>query len=93
MISKDVAQSVHIAYEEISKGEKLLAEIDELRQLATRNHSENKPFQLSVPCGEITGQNFTLDPSLTIAIIKGHIALRKAELLELNEQVKREVLS
>ena len=95
MISKQTAYDIWIAYDEVDKGEKLLADLEEQRR---RGESMNRrdafgrprPLQLGVPSGENAHRLFDVQPSLAIPVIQAHVAQKKAELQTLNEKAKAE---
>lgn len=96
MISKQTAYDIWIAYDEITKGEKLLADI---KKQADRGEEMNlrdafgrvRCLQLGVPSGENGHQLLDLQPSLAVEVIKAHVAQKKASLALINERAKTEV--
>lgn len=95
MITKKTAYDIWIAYDEIEKSEKLLAEMQaqlsrgetvSLRDAFGRPRS----LQLGVPSGENSHRLFDVNPGLAVAVIKAHIADHKARLDALNLQAHAE---
>jgi len=96
MISKQTAYDIWIAYDEIAKGEKLLAELEEQRQRGDEMNlrdafGRRRCLQLGVPSGENGHRLLDLQPSLAVEVIKTHIAQKKSELALVNERAKTEL--
>jgi hypothetical protein len=96
MITKQTAYDIWIAYDEIAKGEKLLAEMEEQRQRGDEMNlrdafGRRRCLQLGVPSGENAHRLLDVQPSLAIEVIKAHIAQKKSELALVNERAKTEV--
>lgn len=96
MITKQTALDIWIAYDEIAKGEKLLVEIEELRDRREAINlrdafGRRRAFQLGVPSGEDSARLMDVEPSLAVHVIKAHIAQKKAELEVVNERARAEL--
>jgi hypothetical protein len=95
MITKQTAFDLWVAYDEITKGEKLLADMEEQ---ARRGESmdlrdgfgRRRCLQLGVPSGENSHRLLDVHPSLAVEVIKAHIAEKRAALGLLNERAKTE---
>lgn len=85
MITKQTAYDIWITYDEIAKGEKLLADLEEQRlrgeELNLRDaFGRRRNLQLGVPNGEKSQRLLDVHPALAVSVIKSHIATKKAEL-------------
>lgn len=95
MITKQTAYDIWNAYDEITKGEKLLADMTEQRKLGEEMNlrdafGRRRCLQLGVPSGENSHRLLDVQPSLAIEVIKAHIAQKKSELALVNERAKTE---
>jgi hypothetical protein len=98
MISQQTAYDIWIAYDEIAKGERLLAELAKHRQdgeqMSLRDSfGRQRSLQLGVPQGDNGHRLYDVQPALAVEVIKAHIATKQAALGLLNEQAKTEIIS
>ncbi len=96
MISKQTAFDLWIAYDEIDRGENLLADLEELRRQGKEmnlrdSFGQPRRLQLGVPSGESSHRLMDLQPTLAVEVIKTHIAQKKSELALINERARTEV--
>jgi hypothetical protein len=96
MITKETALAVWMAHDEIAKGEKLLAEMSELRKrgdlMNLRDQfGRHRNLQLGIPNGENSMRLLDVHPELAIAVIQAHIANKRSELIAINEKAKAEL--
>lgn len=85
LISQKTAYDIWISYDEIQKGEALLAE---MQALVDKGEVPNlrDPFgrqrnlQLGVPSGERSHMLMDVKPDLAMSVIKAHIASKRSEL-------------
>lgn len=96
MISKQTAFDIWVAYDEINKGNKLAADIEEqVKRGELLNLRDNfgryRNLQLGVPSGENSQRLFDVHPALALVVIRAHVAHKQAELEAINEQAKVEV--
>lgn len=96
MITKQTAYDIWIAYDEIAKGEKLLADMEELRsrgETVNLRDAFGRPrcLQLGVPSGESSHRLFDVQPSLAVQVIKVHVAQKNAELAAMQERARAEL--
>ena len=102
MIKQETAARMWECYREISAAEKLLEDMDALekdykfepheRKLSNA-FGRKKDLQLGVPSGENGHRLFNVSPTLAKSVIVSHIANKKAELAEANEQARIELNS
>lgn len=95
MIQKKTAYSIVIAYQEIEAGEKLLTQLDEALSHGElpdfRDHfGHQRGISLGVPNGDHSKSLFDVHPKLARAVIRAHIAEKRAEQEALNRQAWRE---
>ena len=95
MISQRTAHDLWIAYDEIAKAEKLLAEMESQRKNGENPNPRDamgrrKNLSLGVPTGENSRQLFDVSPVLADTIIRAHIAEKKAVLVTLNNLARIE---
>lgn len=100
MITQKTAERIWAAYREIAAGEKLLVDTKEVRE---RQHldefaptledafGDRRHLQLGVPSGEKGHRLFYVSPQLAEPVIRAHIAAKRAELAEANEQARLEI--
>jgi len=100
MIRQETAARIWHCYREIEAAEKLLSESKEIRE---RDHlrpleptikdafGHRRHLQLGVPSGENGHRIFELSPILAESVIRAHIANKRAELIEANEQARIEL--
>jgi hypothetical protein len=95
MITKQTAHDIWIAYDEIAKGKKLLADMEaQLAQDETINQRlaiRRRPLQLGIPSGESSHRLLDVAPALAIEVIKAHIAAKTAELGEIQHRARAEL--
>ncbi len=96
MISKETAYDIWVCFDEIAKGEKLVADLEEQRkrgEIMNLRDSFGRPrsLQLGVPSGDSSQRLFDVQPSLAISVILAHVAQKKAELIALNERARAEL--
>lgn len=97
MITQATASRIWIAYNEIEKAEKLIAEMEEAAR-AGRDPNPRDPFgqrrnlQLGVPYGSDNAHRlFDVRPELAKSVIRAHIAEKQADLVAANEQARIEL--
>ncbi len=102
MISKEICEKIWHCHREIECSEKLLADIKETIQKAKcadnppalKDHFgyRHQTLQLGVPSGESSHRLYALSFALAEPIIRAHIAHKQAELAEMNEMARLELL-
>lgn len=100
MITQKTAARIWDCYREIGAAEKLL---EDMAEAAKQNRDEpfperlqdafgrRRPLQLGVPSGKDSHRIFNVAPNLAESVIRAHIANKKAELIEANEQARIEI--
>lgn len=100
MITKKTAERIWIAYREIDAGEKLLVDtkeerekqhLDEFAPTLQDAFGHRQHLQIGVPHGENGHRLFYVSPQLAEPVIRAHIAAKRAELAEANEQARIEL--
>ena len=100
MITQETAEKIWQAYREIAAGEKLLADMVEIRKTETVDKyaptlpdafGTRRHLQLGIPTGENGHKLFNVSPVLAEACIKAHIEHKRLELMEANEIAKMEL--
>lgn len=96
MITKQTAYDIWIAYDEIAKGEKLLADMEEQRQRGEAinlrdSFGRPRPLQLGIPSGDNAHRLFDVQPALAVEVIKAHIANKRAELASIQQRARAEL--
>lgn len=100
MIAQETAARIWQCHREIESSEKLLNDMEEKRkQHPDDPHAQKirdcfgrgQNLQLGIPMGDNSHRLFDVSPKLAESIIKAHIANKKAELVEINEQAKIEL--
>jgi len=96
IITQQTAYDIWIAYDEIAKGKKLVADMEkELKDGNDPNPRDSfgrqRNLQLGVPSGESTHRLFDLQPKLALAVIRAHIAEKQAFLELANERARAEL--
>jgi hypothetical protein len=100
MITADTAAKIWNCYREIRSGNKLLKDMAKAaKEFQIDKHAprlkdafgRERQLQLGVPCGEGSHQLFEVRPELAESIIRAHIAAKKLELAEANEQARVEL--
>ncbi len=97
MITQQTAYDIWIAYDEIAKGQKLIADME--KELARGDDpnprdafGRHRNLQLGVPSGENGHRLFDVQPKLALAVIRAHIAEKQAFLELANERARAELL-
>jgi len=98
MISQRTAHDLWCAYDEIAKGEKLLAEMEgQLKSGENPNPRDDfgrrKNLQLGIPSSSTCHRLLDVSPDLAMVIIRAHIAEKRSKLDALNAQAKMEAES
>lgn len=104
MITRKTAERLWVAYREIESAEKLLSDMEEVRE---REHMSQKDrqhertlkdafgreqhLQLGIPSGKNSHRIFEVSPRMADAVIRAHIAGQKAKMLELQEVARVEL--
>jgi hypothetical protein len=100
MITQQTAADIWQCYREIEAGEKLLADMEERKEAHPNDKyaqhlkdvfGRRQSLQLGIPCGENGHTLFGVSPGLAGAVIRSHIAAKRAELVEINERVQIEL--
>ena len=102
MISQDTASRIWSCYREIETAETLLVDLERTAQAYPFDASapsikdafgRKQHLQLGIPCGENTSRLYDVPPQLAKSVILAHIAAKRAELVEANEQARIELQS
>jgi hypothetical protein len=100
MITQKTAERIWVAYREIAAGEQLLADTKETREREDLDEfaptlkdafGNRQHFQLGVPSGTNGHRLFYVSPQLAEPVIRAHIAAKRSELAEANEQARIEI--
>lgn len=100
MISQETAARLWNCYREIAAGEQLLADLksageefwDDIRhKTLTDAFGRRRKLQLGVPSGDSSHRLLDVAPALAESVIRAHIANKRAELAEANEQARIEL--
>ena len=100
MITQKTAARIWECYREIQTAEKLLNDMARLEkeynfepaeQKLRNAFGKKKNLQLGIPSGENSHRLFDVSPYLAVSVINAHVANKKAELIEANEQAKIEL--
>ena len=96
IITQQTAYDIWIAYDEIAKGKKLIADMEkELKDGNDPNPRDafgrRRNLQLGVPCGESGHRLLDVQPQLALAVIRAHIAEKQAFLELANERARAEL--
>jgi hypothetical protein len=100
LLSQETAARIWECYSEINRAEKLLEEMAKLEEQFRFEPEQQKlkdafgrrrDLQLGIPSGENSHRLFNVAPKLAKSVIHAHIATKKAELIEANEQAKIEL--
>jgi hypothetical protein len=96
MITKNTAYDIWIAYDEITKAEKLLTDLEELtkddHEMNLRDcFGRQRGLQLGIPSGENGHRLFDVNPKLAVQVIKAHIANKTSELSIMQERARCEL--
>lgn len=100
MITQQTAAEIWHAYRDIEAGEKLLADMKEIRE--RQNLDKTAPtikdgfgrprhLQLGIPSGENGHRILDLSPVLAESVIRAHIHNKRAELAEVQEKARIEI--
>lgn len=101
MITRETAERIWIAYREIEAGEKLLADMAEIRKNERFDKyaptlkdafGARRQLQLGIPSGESGHRILDVSPVLAEACIRAHIEKKRLELVEANEIAKLELI-
>lgn len=100
MITQETAARIYRAYREIEAGEKLLTDMQTIRKAQGLDKTEptirdafGRPqhLQLGIPSGENGHRILDVAPELAESVIRAHIAKKRAELAEVQEQARIEM--
>ena len=96
MITQETARDLWVAYDEIAKGERLLADMEkQLKEGVDPNPRDpfgrRKNLQFGIPCGDSSHRLLDVQPALAMAVIRAHIADKRAALELANERARSEV--
>jgi hypothetical protein len=96
VITKQTAYDIYIAYDEIAKGEKLLADMENAikkgEAVDLRDHfGRRQGLSLGVPLSDNSRTLFDVAPALAIQVIRAHVANKRAELAAINARAKAEL--
>lgn len=102
MIKQETAAAIWRAYREIEAGEKLLADMKEIREreqldktAPTIRDAFGRPqhLQLGIPSGKDAHRILDVSPALAESVIRAHIENKRAALCEAQEQARIELNS
>ena len=102
MIKRETAERIWIAYREIETAEKLLKDMQEMRETQGIDKSaptlrdafgRRRHLQLGIPSGENCQRLFDVSPVLAESCIRSHIEKKRVDLVDANEAAKMELLS
>lgn len=102
MITRDTAAAIWNAYREIEAGEKLLSDMAKERErLDVDKHAPTlrdafgrvRQLQLGIPSGENGHRLLDVSPVLAESVIRAHIQNKRAELAEVNERARIELVA
>jgi hypothetical protein len=100
MITQETAALIWHAYREIESGEKLLADMKEIREREGLKKHEpaikdafghRRHLQLGIPSGDNSHRILDVAPSLAESIIRAHIENKRAELAQAQERARIEL--
>ena len=100
MITQETAANIWHAYREIEVGEKLLADMKEIREREGLNKHEpaikdafgrKRQLQLGIPSGDNSHRILDVAPVLAESIIRAHIEHKRAELVQYQEAARIEL--
>jgi hypothetical protein len=100
VITQDTAGKIWMAYREIDAAEKMLTDLAKLRErypgdkYATRlkdAFGDGRDLQLGIPSGENGHKLIGIAPTLAEAVIRAHIAAKRADLVALSEVARIEL--
>lgn len=97
MITKTTAMEIWMCFDEIQKGEALLADLEKQLKdsevpLARDAFGRRRNLSLGIPSSSNGERIFDVHPALGMAVIKAHIAEKRSVLLALNETARAELL-
>lgn len=95
MITQQTAYDIWIAYSEIEKGQKLIADMAEAMKHGDNPNPRDgfgrqRNLQLGVPTGESGHRLFDVAPALAVEVIKAHVAEKRAFLALANDRARNE---
>lgn len=100
MITQETAALIYSAYREIEAGQKLLADMESIRE---REHLDRtaptikdafgrrRHLQLGIPSGENSHRILDVSPVLAESVIRAHIGNKQAELAQYQERARIEL--
>jgi hypothetical protein len=100
MITRETCEAIWNAYREIETGEKLLADMKEIRE---REHIDphapslkdafgsRRHLQLGIPSGDNGHRLLQVSPALGESVIRAHIENKRAALMEAQERARIEL--
>jgi hypothetical protein len=100
MIRQETAARIWNCYREIEAGEKLLADMAEVEKRYRADKTaptlkdafgERRHLQLGIPSGDACHRLLDVHPDLAKSCIRSHIATKRAQLVEANEQARVEL--
>lgn len=100
MITKETCEAIWAAYREVETGEKLLADMKEIREKerldphapCLKDHfGSRRHLQLGIPFGEDGHRLMQVSPALAESVIRSHIGNKRAELAEAQERARIEL--
>lgn len=100
MITQETAGRIWNCYREIQAVEKLLADMKKSEEEYRHDvrcktiqdaFGRRSQLQLGVPCGDSSHRILDVAPALAESVIRAHIANKRAELAEANEQARIEL--
>lgn len=101
MISRETIEKIWKCQREIDVGEKLLKDMEKIsKNLKDDPHAERlkdvfgreQNLHLGIPSGNNSYRLLDVSPTLSVSIIKAHIANKEAELVEANEIARTELI-
>lgn len=100
MITQETAALIYAAYREIAVGEKLLEDMQAIRERERLDKTaptikdafgQRRHLQLGIPSGEAAHRILDVSPVLAESIIRAHIENKRAALAELQEIARIEL--
>lgn len=100
MISNETVERIWKCQREIAVGKSLLDEMQKIAANLKRDGSakrikdafgHERDLQLGIPSGENCHRLLNVSPTLAVSIIRSHIAIKEAELVEANEMARLEL--
>jgi len=99
MITQETAKDIWGCYREIAAGEKLLEDMQEMKKQHPHNKcaqqlkdafGQGQNLELGIPSGRDGYRLIGVSPDLAEAVIRAHIATKRAELATINEKARIE---